>query len=301
MESIFKKKRNVVIIAIFYTFLWGLCFPLVKLCMSEFDVIESDMSKCLVAGIRFTLSGLGLTVYSFIKSGRTALLKKKAILSVTLYGVLATSLQYAFTYVGLSKVDGAKGAIFDQLCVFIIVIVGGLFLKNDKLTPIKLLGCALGFIGVLAISTEKMSLTFTVGGELMMTFAALCQAGSYFIATLSADKISAFKLVGYGQLTGGALLSIFALTAGGRIDTLSTKGIVILIALALFSAVAYVLSLIPLKYFPASEVSVFNLLITVFGVVLSGIVLGENIFRINYLISLSLICAGISLVNWRRK
>jgi drug/metabolite transporter (DMT)-like permease len=88
---------------------------------------------------------------------------------------------------------------------------------------------------------------------------------------------------------------------GGRITVLSLQGALTLLALALFAAVAYVLSLIPLKYFPASEVSVFNLLITVFGVVMSGLVLGENIFRANYIISLALIVIGIMLVNKRSK
>ena len=81
----------------------------------------------------------------------------------------------------------------------------------------------------------------------------------------------------------------------------SIEGVLCLAGLAAISAIAYVLSLIPLKYFPASEVSVFNLLITVFGVVMSGIVLGEQIFRWNYLISLTLIIVGILLVNWRKK
>jgi len=67
------------------------------------------------------------------------------------------------------------------------------------------------------------------------------------------------------------------------------------------SAIAYVLSLMPLKYFPASEVSSFNLLITVFGVVMSALILGENIFRWNYLISLLLISSGIVIINLKGK
>ncbi len=301
MSSIFEKKRNVVFIAIFYTFLWGLCFPLVKLCMDGFGVGDDNMSKCLVAGIRFTISGLGLTAYNFIKNEKEASLTKSELPSALLYGALATAIQYAFTYIGLSKVDGAKGAIFDQLCVFIIIILSGLLLKNDKLTVIKVIGCVIGLIGILAVSTEKMSFTFALDGEGMMTLAALCQAGAYFVATLSANKISAFKLVGYGQLFGGVLLTAFALIAGGRIPAVTIVGVFTLLALSTISAVAYVLSLIPLKYFPASEISVFNLLITVFGVVMSGIVLGENIFKINYLISFVLISIGIFLINIRRK
>ena len=79
--------------------------------------------------------------------------------------------------------------------------------------------------------------------------------------------------------------------------TVSPIGIITLIGLSLISAIAYVLSLIPLKYFPASEISVFNLLITVFGVVMSALVLGENIFKISYLAALIFISVGIFCVN----
>ena len=298
--SIFEKKRNVVFIAIFYTFLWGLCFPLVKLCMQAFEIADGDnMSKCLVAGIRFTLAGLGLTVYNLIKDKKEAFVRKSEIPYLLGYGVLATSLQYGFTYIGLSNVDGAKGAIFDQLCVFIIIIVGGLLLKNDKLTVLKIIGCLVGFAGVIAVNTEKMSFTFALDGELMMTISALCQTGAYFVAAMCAGKIAATKLVGYGQLFGGIMLIAFSLIMGGRIRVFTAPAVLLLLLLALLAAVPYVLSLIPLKYFPASEVSVFNLLITVFGVVMSGIILGENIFKLNYLASLILISIGIFTVNYR--
>ncbi len=300
-ESIFQKKRNVALIAVFYTFLWGSAFPLVKLCMDGFDV-NDNMGKCLVAGLRFTLSGLGLCLWERIRGrGRAALPNGGDLRWILGYGALATALQYAFTYIGLSRVEAAKGAIFDQLSVFFIIILSGLLLKNDRLGTVKLLGCVIGFAGVLAVSTEQMQLQFALDGELMMLLASLCQAGAYFIAVACAHRLEATHLVGYGQLIGGVLLTVFSIIMGGRLTQVTPKGVLCLIALAAISAVAYVLSLIPLRYFPASEVSVFNLLITVFGVVMSGIVLGEEILRWNYLISLALIILGILLVNWRKK
>ena len=85
--------------------------------------------------------------------------------------------------------------------------------------------------------------------------------------------------------------------AGGRIQTFNATAILSLCGRVFISAVAYILSLAPLKYFPASEISSFNLLITVFGVVMSAVMLGENIFRWNYLVSLVLISGGIILIN----
>ena len=300
-RSFFQSKRNVVLTAIFYTFLWGSAFPLVKICMENFQIPDADnMSKCLVAGIRFTCAGM-LTLLWCLKAEKTGIkLGRKQIKYVLSYGILGTALQYGFTYIGLSRVDGSKGAIFDQACVFFIILTGGLLFRDDRLNWYKIAGCVLGFLGVLAINKSGMDFSFHLNGEGIMLGAAILQTIAYFIAKSAADTISAPKLVGYGQFTGGILLSIFALLSGGKITAWNMNAWITLTALTGISAVAYVLSLIPLKYFPASEVSSFNLLITVFGVVMSGIMLGENIWQWNYAVSLLLIAAGILLVNYKR-
>ncbi len=295
MNELLKKKQGVACIAVFYTLLWGLAFPLIKLCMSELSIVR-DLDKCLLAGIRFSISGAVLSVYAGVRE-RRILPEKGDLAAVVGYGALGTAVQYACTFIGLSRVGGGVGAIFDQLCVFFIILLGGIFLKNDSLTWKKVLGCAVGFVGVLAVNTEPTGFAFSFLGEGMMIIAALCQTGAYFIAARSADRLNAVRLVGNGQLVGGVLLLAVSLCLGANIPNISLLGVLLLLALAAISAAAYVLSLMPLRYFPASEVSVYNLLIPVFGVVLSGLILREDILKWNYPVSLALICAGIILVN----
>ena len=299
--SFFQRKRNVVLIAFVYTFLWGCAFPLVKICMDSFSIKPDDnMSKCLVAGIRFLFSGMITLAWCFFTDSSKLKMTGYQLKYILLYALSATVLQYSFTYIGLSRIDGSKGAIFDQLCVFLIVLSGGLFFKDDKLNLNKVLGCLFGFVGVLVINTDGISFEFSIFGEGIMLLAVLCQTVSFFIAKRSSSTLNAAKLVGYGQALGGAMLCIFAFLCGGRISAVNPVAVITLAALVFISAFAYVLSIMPLKYFPASEISSFNLLITVFGVVMSGIVLGENILKWNYFVSLALIGAGIILINSRK-
>jgi drug/metabolite transporter (DMT)-like permease len=299
MNFLLQKRWGVAVIALIYTFLWGLAFPLVKLCMTELGVTR-DLDKCLVAGIRFAISGAALSLFTGLREGR-ALPKREDAVTVLGYGIMGTALQYAATYIGLSRVGGGVGAIFDQLCVFFIILLGGIFLKNDSLTVMKVIGCIFGFLGVLAVNTEPAGISFSFLGEGMMILAAALQTVAYFIAARSADRLSAVRLVGNGQLVGGLLLVAVSLVLGASVPAVSVAGIALLLALAAISAIAYVLSLLPLRYFPASEVSVYNLLIPIFGVVLSGLVLSEDILKWNYPVSLGLIAAGIVFVNFRRK
>lgn len=297
-QPFFAVRRNMVLGAIFYTFLWGSAFPLVKICMDSFQIEGTDnMSKCLLAGIRFTIAGILTLIFHRFFGTDGLKLDRKQLRYVTIYGLVATSMQYALTYIALSRMDGSKGAVWDQLGVFIIVLTGGLVFRDEKLGLYKLLGCAIGFIGVLAINTSSVGFSFSLAGEGVMLLVVVCQTLSFFLAKGSSSIMAASKMVGYGQLFGGVALTIVAFTFGGHITTVNPLAVVTLIGLAMISAVAYTLSLMPLKYFPVSEVSAFNLLITVFGVVMSAALLGDNIFRWNYLISLVLISFGILLIN----
>lgn len=192
--------------------------------------------------------------------------------------------------------DGSKGAIYDQLCVFFILIIGGLFFKDDSLTIQKILGCVIGFLGVFLTSTNGISLHFSMGGEGMMIFAAISQTIAYLIAKSTSKCIDAINLVGLGQLLGGIILCVISLLIGVEIE-FSLVGFLIMLALALISCVAYILSILPLQFFPATEMASFNLLIPIFGIITSGIILKENIFDLKYLFAIILISIGIIITN----
>lgn len=298
-ETFFSRRRNMALMAVFYTFMWGCAFPLVKICMDSFQIAVTDhMSKCLLAGIRFTFSGILTLLCSGASGNSCGRVTKKQLKCAVLYGITATTLQYAFTYVGLSMIDGAKGAIYDQMGVFVIVLTSGIFFHGDRLSVMKLIGCVLGFAGVLVINADGCGFMFNPKDGIMM-LAVICQTTSCFIAKGCAGMVPAAKLTGYGQLIGGAILCSISLLFGGRIRTINLCAVITLLLLIIISAVAYTLSMLPLRYFPVSEVSSFNLLITVFGVIMSATLLGENIFRAKYAVSLILISLGILLINRR--
>ena len=98
-------------------------------------------------------------------------------------------------------------------------------------------------------------------------------------------------------LFGGALLAAVGLALGGRLDFSSVRGDLILLWLAFVSAAAFAVWTALLKYHPASRITVFNLLVPIFGTVLSGLLLGENVLRLDTAASLALIAGGILLVN----
>jgi drug/metabolite transporter (DMT)-like permease len=84
---------------------------------------------------------------------------------------------------------------------------------------------------------------------------------------------------------------------GGGIHFASAKAVGIMAYLAMLSAVAFTLWTVLLKHNSVGKIAVYNFLNPVFGVLLSGVLLGENIFSPRTVAALALVCAGIYVVN----
>ena len=92
------------------------------------------------------------------------------------------------------------------------------------------------------------------------------------------------------------------LAMGGRLNTATFQGILLLLYMAFISAGAYTLWSLLLKYNPVSKVAVFGFCTPIFGVILSAVILGESTsFQLKTLIALMFVCVGIIIVNYKKK
>ena len=71
--------------------------------------------------------------------------------------------------------------------------------------------------------------------------------------------------------------------------------------MALLSALAFSIWSALLKHNPVGRVTIFNFLIPVFGVTLSAIFLGEDIFVLKNGAAMGLVCVGIWLVTAEKR
>ena len=107
-------------------------------------------------------------------------------------------------------------------------------------------------------------------------------------------------LSGYQFILGGFVMIVVGLALGGRINLVPQfSAYLLLLYMALISAVAYSVWGILMKYNPVSRVSIFNFLTPLFGVLLSAIFLGEveQALSWNKLAALILVSSGIYIVN----
>lgn len=297
-KSIFQRPLWVTIFALTAAIAWGWAYPLIKLGFSEF-AISADMtsSKMLFAGIRFCLSGLIVLAIAGYKKRDFKVRKHIDWWYILLFCMMNTTLHYAFFYFGLSHSEGSRAAILNSLSVFSVVIFACIFFKSDRMTVKKIIGCIVGFAGILSLNLGGAeSGKFTWLGDGMIILNALCGASASLLTRGLGKRVDVFVGTGYSLAIGGALLIIPGLMMGGELPQITLLGITYLLLLIAISTLGFTLYNKLLTCNPVGKVAIYNSLIPVVGAVTSCLCLDET-FYIKYMIAGALAAGGIYIIN----
>ncbi|MBU3200428.1 DMT family transporter [Clostridium estertheticum] len=303
-KNIFTNKKVVAIIATFCCFLWGSAFPAIKNGYIMFNISASDIpSKFVFAGYRFIIAGLVLLVIAKSCGKKIFNISKKNALDLSCLGVIQTTLQYIFFYIGVSNTTGVKGSIMNSTVTFFSVILAHYIYVNDKLNMQKILGCIVGFIGVMSMnfSTDLLNFSFRFNGEGFLMIAAFVSAVGAIYGKKLTKSMDVMVVTGYSLFVGGIMLMLLGMLSGGSVYHFTMDSSLLLMYLALLSSAAFSLWNLLLKYNKVGPVSIFNFLIPIFGSILSAIFLNENIFEYKNIFALVLVCLGIWMVNKEKK
>ena len=278
---------------------WGWAYPLIKLGFAEFHITpDLTGSKILFAGIRFCISGLIILGVARTGNKSFAIRRSADWWYILLFTLLNTTIHYTCFYIGLSYAPGARSAILNSLSVFSVVILACLFFKSDRMTIRKLMGCMIGFAGILALNIggERSGSGFTLMGDGMIVLNALSGAAASLLARGLGRRVNVFVGTGYSLALGGLMLMAAGLFLGGSIPYVSALGIIYLLLLIAISTVGFTLYNKLLTCNPVGKVAIYNSLIPVVGAVTSCLCLGET-FYWKYVLAGSLATAGICIIN----
>lgn len=281
--------------------LWGSAFPCIKIGYRLFDIASGDVAaQILFAGCRFTLAGVLALAIGSALNREWLVPKRRSYGRIAKLALLQTVVQYIFFYVGLANTTGVKASIIEGVNVFIAILVASLLFHQEKLSAAKILGCVIGFAGVVLVNSSGggLDLGFHFTGEGFIFLSTIAYAFSSVFLKRYSKEDNPVLLSGWQFVFGGLVMIVCGLLAGGRLSEWSVAGVLMLLYMAVISAVAYSLWGILLKYNPVSKVAVFGFMNPVFGVILSAILLHEgDSIGVMCLVSLALVCAGIYIVN----
>lgn len=283
-------KGKTLISALFVMLLWGSLFPLVKLGYTAY-AIKTTGDILLFAGIRFTICGAVICLYSMMKSDNSYKSVKTAIIPVLMSGFIAITMHYGFTYLGLRYTDSSKTAILKQIGVLFYVCFSFVFFKDDKLTIKKLIAVVIGFFGIIIINLGKSGVVFNIGDAFIIA-ASFCTVFSNIISKKALKTVNPIALTGFSQFFGGIILLAVGILLGGSIGINFSK-IYIMLYICIASVISYCTWFTIVKNGELSKLFIIKFAEPVFACIFGALILGENIFKLQYLIAFLMIAAGI--------
>lgn len=296
--SIFQRPLWVALFALTAAIAWGFAYPLIKLGYGEFGITPAMTgSKMLFAGIRFTIAGLIVLAMALSTRKDFHVRYYADWWYILLFCLVNTTLHYTFFYIGLSHSEGARAAILNSLSVFSVVVMACVFFKSDRMTLRKVVGCVIGFAGILSLNLGGAdSGRFTWLGDGMIILNALCGATASLLTRGLGKRLNVFVGTGYSLAIGGAILIACGILFGGTLPRVTVLGLLWLFLLICISTVGFSLYNKLLTCNPIGKVAIYNSLIPVVGAVSSCLCLHET-FYWKYVLAGALATAGIYIIN----
>ncbi len=282
--------------------LWGSSFLLVRLSLDAFTPVAVTAGRLLI--------GAGVLLLLLVATRRRPPRGLRTWSFFVAMALIGNALPFFLIAWGQRTIPSGLTGILMAVMPLVVLVLAHFLVAGERLTPRRLAGFALGFIGVVVLTGPEARAAM-IGREASFTaqLAVLGAAICYGVAAIIARRGPVLNPV----VTAGAVLSIaglvvgaFLLAAGLRSgETAATHAAIGLApALALLALGALSTGLATVVYFSLvaragpTFLSLINYLIPVWAVVLGALALGERLPPRAFA-ALALILAGMVLARWQ--
>lgn len=280
--------------------LWGSAFPMVKTGFVLLEIQHSTGGKLFFAAYRFFLAGLMIFAGILIAGRPVTLSHRRDYAAMVLTGLLQTTLQYTFFYIGLSNTTGVKAAIIIASGSFFLALFSHFWFKDDSLSFRKSAGLILGFAGILLVNLKGSSLDFhlTLTGEGFILLTALSSTLALVIVKKTAVRVYPPLMSAYQLVTGAiALFGLALFFDPPSVLRFSGPSLALLVYLSFLSAAAFSLWYLLIQYNRLSSMAVYRFLIPICAALLSVALIEEERLHWTAVAALMLVCLGMVLTS----
>ncbi len=271
---------------------WGLQQVAIK-------VACQGVSPLLQSGIRSFIALI--LIWILMAARRKPILEKDGTLWWGIAAGFLFSGEFFMVYQGLEFTNASRATIFLYLSPFVVAIGSQLFIPNEHLRIIQIVGLCCAFVGIVVAFNESLSLPsprMLIGDTMLIAGAVFWGATTVLIKASPLSGISPAKTLLYQLAVSAVTLPIASLVIG-------EPGIIMISPLIIGSLayqsiwVAFITYLVWFwlirRYF-ISRIASFTFLTPIFGVFAGHMLLDEAISR-SLLVALILVGTGIYLVN----
>lgn len=282
--------------------LWGSSFMLVRVSLDAFTPVAVTAGRLLI--------GAGVLVLVLLFTRRRIPGAARVWAFFLAMAVIGNALPFFLIAWGQASIPSGLTGILMAVMPLVVLLLAHFFVAGERLTPRRLAGFVLGFLGVVVL-TGPEAVAALVGRDaaLLSQLAVLGAAVCYGVAAIVARRGPPLNAV----VTAAAVLSIAGILTGiglvvggmaGGATAVAHQPVTLWPGLALAALGALSTGLATVVYFTLVSragptfLSLINYLIPVWAVVLGALALGERLPPRAFA-ALGLILAGMVIARWR--
>lgn len=280
--------------------LWGASFFFV-------EILVRHLPPLTIVTVRVSLAAIALWTIILIR-GLPIPKTRQHWTALCVIGFLNSALPFSLIAWGQTQISSGLASIFNATTPFFTVLIAGIFLMDERITKLKLLGVTIGLLGTIiiigpdALSQGLSGASGTVLGQIAVVGAAI----SYAITAVYSRRFKKWGLspliVAAGQVTMAALiLCPFMLIIDKPWINLAVPFEVVwaMIGLAFFSTViAYTLYFRLIASAGATNAALVAFLVPISAIILGVIILGETFTGLQA-VGIALIGIGLLVMDGR--
>ncbi len=280
--------------------LWGGSYFFVEIALTEW-------SPLMIVAVRVVIASIVIWAV-VIAAGFSVPRSGSAWMAFFWMGLLNNIFPFLLIVWGQKEIESGLAGMLTAAAPIFSVIVAGVWLKDEPLTRHKLLGAALGLIGVAILVGPSALAGLDV--NLLAQLAVLGAALSYAFAGVYARRLPRMKIdpivAAAGQLLMSSLIMILLVSvfeSPSQLIESSAKVWIVVGFMAVFStALAYILYFRLLASAGATNAILVTLLIPVTAILLGALFLDERLQWLHFL-GMAVIALGLSVIDgrlWKR-
>lgn len=291
-----KNEFKIYLSLFFVVFFWGTSWAVSKYGLIELSPLHFATMRFLIASAIFFI--LLKCVYKDYK------IDKKDHLYLLLLGILGISLYFIILYSGLRYTTTVNSSIIFATSPIHTVLLSSLIFHQEKLTPQKLMGSILAFLGVILVLTNG---TLSIGqetlkGDMLITINSILWSLFTILGKELVDKYEPFVVMAYITIYGTLTLLPFTITPdflkSFTTINIATWGAVMYLAV-FCSVYGFYMWYRGIKIIGASRTAMFNYLNPLIAVIVGIIFLKEPI-GINTFLGGIAIFAGVYIASGKK-
>lgn len=284
--------------------IWGSSYLFIRISVEQLPPFQ-------IVFLRTAIAALGLLAVVYAR-GKRLPTDWRSIADLIVLGVLNTVLPFALITWGETRIESGLASVLQGTAALFSLVVAHFTFADERITPRKLAGLLLGFLGVLVLASRDAGLGSLdlasapqLLGQLAVVGASLCYGlgGNYgrkaMQSRLEPIVVSAGAMLVAAVLSGavayaGPLLGLAAPVALGQIAPRVLGATLALGVINTFGAYLIFYSLV--AALGAARTAMVTYVIPVVGLVLGALFLGELVDA-RLLFGAALILGGIGVVN----